>query len=71
MLPLFFIDEFFPVSPKTFLDIFGEDMINCKELLGLKYRYELVRDVLFYIFWPSRVSVKKKAALNFLTDPHE
>ncbi|KAL6500200.1 hypothetical protein OROHE_025566 [Orobanche hederae] len=55
----------------TCLDTFGEHTIHFRELPGFKYRHDLVRDVLFDIFPRARVSVKKEAPVNFLTDPHE
>ncbi|KAL6545127.1 hypothetical protein OROHE_009792 [Orobanche hederae] len=71
MIPLFPIDEVCPVCRKACLDTFGEHAVHCRELPGFKYRNDLVRDVLFDIFRRARVSVKKEAPVNFLTDPHE
>ncbi|KAJ0679917.1 putative exostosin [Helianthus annuus] len=53
------------------LDSFGEHAVHCRELRGFKYRYDLVRDVLFDIFRCAGISAKKEAPVNFLTDPLE
>ena len=71
MFPLFPIDEVCPVCRKACLDTFGEHVIHCRELLDFKYRHQFIRDVFFDIFRCSRVSVKKEAHVNFLTDPLE
>lgn len=42
-----------------------------KEFLGLKYRHDFVRDVLFDIFRCAGVFVKKEASMNFFTDSQE
>lgn len=59
MVSLFLADRVCLVSHKACLDTFEEDTIHCKELLGFKYRYEFVRDVLFGIFQRVRISMKK------------
>lgn len=41
------------------------------ELPCFKYQHDLVRDVIFDIFWQIKVPMKKEASMNFLTDPHE
>ncbi|GKF76970.1 hypothetical protein Tco_0229440 [Tanacetum coccineum] len=46
MIPLLPVDEPCPVCRKVCLDSFGEHAVHCKELLGFKYRHDLVRDVL-------------------------
>jgi len=71
MIPLFPIDEVCLVCRKACLDTFGEHVVHCKELPGLKYIHDFVRDVLFDIFKRAGVSVKKEAPVNFLTDPLE
>ncbi|GKD64236.1 hypothetical protein Tco_1306344 [Tanacetum coccineum] len=38
-------------------------------LSGFKYRYDMVRDVLFDICRRAEISAKKEAPVNFLTDP--
>ncbi|GJU55159.1 hypothetical protein Tco_1228873 [Tanacetum coccineum] len=43
--------------------------IPCKELLGFKYRHDMVRDALFDICRRVVISTKKEAPVNFLTDP--
>ncbi|MCI36456.1 auxilin-like protein, partial [Trifolium medium] len=68
MIPLFPVDEVCSVCRKACLNTFGEHAAHCKELTGFKYRHDLVRDVLFYIFRRARISVKKEAPVNFLTD---
>jgi len=69
MIPLFPIDEVFPVCRKACLDTFGKHVVHCKELLGFKYKHGFVRDVLFDIFRRAGISVKKEVPVNFLTDP--
>jgi hypothetical protein len=69
MIPLFPIDEVCPVCRKACLDTFGEHVVHCKELPDFKYMHDFVRDVLFDIFTRLRVSVKKEAPMNFMTDP--
>ncbi|KAK2382839.1 hypothetical protein QL285_070352 [Trifolium repens] len=71
MIPLYPVDEVCPVCRKAFLDTFGEHAAHCRELPGFNYRHDLVSDVLFYIFRRARISVKKEAPVNFLTDPQE
>ncbi|KAK2438038.1 hypothetical protein QL285_022859 [Trifolium repens] len=70
-IPLFPVDEVGHVCRKACLDKFGKHVVHCRELPGFKYRHDLVRDVLFDIFKCARVSVKKEAHVNFLTDPLE
>ncbi|CAJ2667597.1 unnamed protein product [Trifolium pratense] len=50
MIPIFPIDEFFPVCRKSCLDQIGEHAVHCKELPGFKYRHDFVMDVLCVIF---------------------
>jgi len=69
MIQLFPIDEVCPVCRKACLDTFGEHAVHCKELPGFMYIHDFVRDVLFDIFRRARISVKKEAPVNFLTDP--
>ncbi|PNY14294.1 auxilin-like protein, partial [Trifolium pratense] len=71
MIPIFPIDEFFPVCRKSCLDQIGEHAVHCKELPGFKYRHDFVMDVLCDIFKRAGVSVKKEVPVNFLTDPQE
>lgn len=54
MIPLFSIDEVFPVCRKACLDTFGEHTIHCNELPGFKYRHDFVRDVLLDILGMQR-----------------
>ncbi|CAL5194977.1 unnamed protein product [Lathyrus oleraceus] len=69
MVPLFLVDEVFPVCRKTCLDIFREHIIHGKELPRFKYRHDFVRNFLFDIFKRAWVLVKKVMSMNFLTDP--
>ncbi|GKE14526.1 putative reverse transcriptase domain-containing protein [Tanacetum coccineum] len=69
MIPLFSVDAICLVCRKACLDSFGEHAIHCKELLGFKYRHDLVRDVLFDICKRAGISAMKEAPVNFLTDP--
>ncbi|GKE23836.1 hypothetical protein Tco_1435348 [Tanacetum coccineum] len=69
MIPLFLVDEICPVCRKACLDSFGEHAVHYKELLGFKYRHDMVRDVLFDVCRRAMISAKKKAPVNFLTDP--
>lgn len=71
MIPLFPIDEVFPVFLKVCLDTFREHAIHCKELQGFKYQHDFFMDVLFDIFRCAGVSVNKEAPVNFLTDPQD
>ncbi|PNY18074.1 auxilin-like protein [Trifolium pratense] len=71
MIPLFLKDEVRPVCRKACLDTFGEHAAHCRDLLGFKYRHDLVRDMLFDIFRRARISLKKEAPRNFLIDPQE
>jgi hypothetical protein len=45
--------------------------MHFRELSGFKYKYDFIRDVLFYIFRRARISVKKEVPVNFFTDPQE
>ncbi|RHN81003.1 hypothetical protein MtrunA17_Chr1g0194331 [Medicago truncatula] len=70
MIPLFPVDDVCFVFRKVCLDTFVKHTVHCKELLGFKYKYDFVRDVIFfYIFRQVGVSVKKEVPMNFLTDP--
>jgi len=60
MIPLFSIDEVYPVR---------EHEVHCKELTRFKYIHDFVRDILFDIFRQTIILVKKEALVNFLTDP--
>ncbi|GJW00191.1 hypothetical protein Tco_1555442 [Tanacetum coccineum] len=68
MIPLFLVDAICPVCRKACLDSFGEHAVHCKELSGVKYRHDMVRDVLFDICRRAGISAKKEAPVNFLTD---
>ena len=52
MIPLFLVC---PVRWKA---------VYCRELLSFKYRYDFVKDVLFYIFGRAGIYVKKEAPIN-------
>lgn len=71
MIPLIFIDEVCPIYCKTYLDIFGEHTIYCKEFPNFKYRYDFVRDALFDLFRRAEIYVKTTMLMNYLTDPQE
>jgi hypothetical protein len=71
MILLFPIDEVCLVCRKACLDNFGEHAVHCRELSGIKYRHDFVRDVLFDVFRRARISAKKEAHANFLIDPQE
>nr|GEX02655.1 putative reverse transcriptase domain, PPM-type phosphatase domain, protein phosphatase 2C family [Tanacetum cinerariifolium] len=45
MILLFSVDAICLVCRKACLDSFGEHAVHCKELLGFKYRHDMVRDV--------------------------
>ncbi|GJV57040.1 hypothetical protein Tco_1458045 [Tanacetum coccineum] len=68
MISLFPVDAICLVCRKACLDSFGEHAVHCKELLGFKYRHNMVRDVLFDICRRDGISAKKEAPVNFLTD---
>ncbi|GJU46273.1 putative reverse transcriptase domain-containing protein [Tanacetum coccineum] len=69
MIPLFPVDAICPVCRKACLDSFGKHAVHCKEIPRFKYRHDMVRDVLFDICRRARISAKKEAPVNFLTDP--
>ncbi|GJW38137.1 hypothetical protein Tco_0063982 [Tanacetum coccineum] len=71
MIPLFPVDAICPVCRKACLNSFGEHAVHCKELMGFKYRHDMVRDVLFDICRRVGISAKKEAPVNFLTDPSD
>ncbi|GJV37427.1 hypothetical protein Tco_1409904 [Tanacetum coccineum] len=71
VIPLFLADAICLVCRKACLDSFGEHAVHCKEIIGLKYRHDIVRDVLFDICRCARISAKKEAHVNFLTDPSD
>ncbi|GJV03634.1 hypothetical protein Tco_1337203 [Tanacetum coccineum] len=71
MIPLFPVDAICPVCHKLCLDSFGKHAVHCKELLGFKYRHDMVRDVLFYICRRAGIFAKKEAPVKFLTDPSD
>jgi len=67
--PQFHIDAVCLVCHKACLNTFGEHAVHCKELSDFKYKHDFVRDVVFNIFRWAGVSVKRKAPVNFMTDP--
>ncbi|GJX09420.1 hypothetical protein Tco_0199279 [Tanacetum coccineum] len=69
IIQLFPVDEICLVCRKACLDSFGEHAVHYKELLGFKYRHDMVRDVIFDVCRRARISAKKEAHVNFLTDP--
>lgn len=69
MIPLFPNDVVCPVCRNVCLNTFREHVVHCNELLGFKYIHDFVRDVPFDIFRRARISVKKEASVNFLTNP--
>lgn len=71
MILLFSIDKVCHVCHKRCLDTFSKHMIHYKELLGVKYRHDFVKDVLFDIFRQFKVSVKKVTHVNLFTDPYK
>ncbi|GJX60343.1 hypothetical protein Tco_0291733 [Tanacetum coccineum] len=71
MIQLFFVDAICPVCRKACLDSLGEHVVHYKELLGFKYRHDMVRDILFYICRRPGISAKKEAPVNFLTNPSD
>nr|GEX03266.1 putative reverse transcriptase domain-containing protein [Tanacetum cinerariifolium] len=71
MISLFRVDAICPVCRKACLDSFGEHAVHCKELPKFKYRYDMVRDVLFDICRRAGISAKKEAPVNFLTNPSD
>ena len=71
MIQLYPVDGTCPMpNCRKPLDVFGEQVVHCKELPGFKYRHDLVRDVLCDVFRRAGVLVKK-ALVTFLTDPRE
>ncbi|KAL8265980.1 hypothetical protein R6Q59_003324 [Mikania micrantha] len=68
MIPLFSVDEPYPVYHKVYLDSFGEHVVHCKELPGFKYTHNLVRGVLCDVLKRANISAKKEAPMNLLTD---
>ncbi|GJR66407.1 hypothetical protein Tco_0012472 [Tanacetum coccineum] len=68
MISLFSVDVISPVCRKTCLDSFGEHAVHCKELPGFKYRYDMVRDVLFDMCRRARIYARKEDPVNCLTD---
>ncbi|PNX84466.1 auxilin-like protein [Trifolium pratense] len=71
MISLFPANEVCPVCRKACLDRFVEHAFHCRELPDYKYRHDFVRNIIFYVFKRDRVSMKKEAFVNFLTDPLE
>ncbi|GKA20351.1 putative reverse transcriptase domain-containing protein [Tanacetum coccineum] len=56
------------VCRRACLDFFREHVAHYKELSGFKYQHDMVRDVFFDVCRRAEISVKKEAAVNFLTD---
>jgi hypothetical protein len=65
----FIKDEVYPICRKVCFEIFGEHADYCRVFSSFKYRYDLVNDVLFYLFRHADIYVKKEASVNLLTDP--
>lgn len=66
MIPLFSIDEVCHVCRKVCLDTFRERVIHCTNLSSFKWWHDLVRDVMFDIFWRVVVSVRRRRLWIFL-----
>jgi len=49
MIPLFSLNEVYPVCRNANLDTFGEHAVHCKEFLGFN-KHDFARDVLFDTF---------------------
>nr|GEV35728.1 putative reverse transcriptase domain-containing protein [Tanacetum cinerariifolium] len=58
-----------PHAHDFLLAILIDGLVHCKELLGFKYRHDMVRDVLFDVCRRAGIFMKKKAPMNFLIDP--
>ncbi|GJZ17499.1 hypothetical protein Tco_0553622 [Tanacetum coccineum] len=71
MISLVPVNAICPVCRKTCLDSFGEHEVYCKELSSFKYEHDMVRDIFFDVCRRVRVSAKKEAPANFLTDPSD
>ncbi|GJY64366.1 hypothetical protein Tco_0465826, partial [Tanacetum coccineum] len=71
MIPIFLVDEIFPICRKACLDSFREYAVHCKELPGFKYQHDMVRDVLFDVCRCAGIFDKKEPPVNFLTDPSD
>ncbi|KAM0039927.1 putative exostosin [Helianthus debilis subsp. tardiflorus] len=71
MIPMYPEDETCPICRKACMDKYAEHAVHCKELPGIKYRHDWVRDVLGDILRRAGISAKKEAPVNFLTDPME
>nr|GEU89910.1 putative reverse transcriptase domain, PPM-type phosphatase domain, protein phosphatase 2C family [Tanacetum cinerariifolium] len=71
MIPLFSVNAKLPICRKACLDSFGEHVVHYKELLGFKYRHDMVMDILFDICRCAGISAKKEAPVNLLTDPSD
>nr|GEY07636.1 putative reverse transcriptase domain-containing protein [Tanacetum cinerariifolium] len=61
----------FESNKEACLDSFEEHVVHCKELSGFKYRYDMVRNVLFDICRCAGIPAKKEAHVNLLTDPSD
>lgn len=65
MIILFSIDDVCHVCCKVCLDTFEEHTIHCREVSRFKYRCDLIKDVLFDMFWRTLVSMKKEVLVIF------
>ncbi|GJX86118.1 hypothetical protein Tco_0336892 [Tanacetum coccineum] len=61
VIPLFLVYAICLVCRKACLDSFEEHAVHCKEILGFKYRHDIVRDVLFDICRCAGISAKNEA----------
>lgn len=71
IITLFSIDEVCLVCRKACLNTLESTQFIVENVQDSNTWHEFVRDVLFYIFRWAKVSTKKNAFVNFLTDPHE
>ncbi|KAF5762881.1 hypothetical protein HanXRQr2_Chr15g0673831 [Helianthus annuus] len=71
IIPMYPEDETCLICRKACMDKYGEHPVHCKELPRFKYRHEWVQDVLWGILRRAGISAKKKAHVNFLTNPME
>lgn len=70
MTPLLAVDEIRPIfNYRTVLDTFGELAIQYKDFQASSMPFSCSRYALFDIFRHVRISAKKEAGVDFLTDP--
>ncbi|GJY52788.1 hypothetical protein Tco_0444452 [Tanacetum coccineum] len=64
-IPLFSVPKPYSACSKVFAgDIYGDHVVSCAGIVGIKHRHNLVRDTLVDIYFRSRISIGKEVDIG-------